>query len=74
MYQSKYLQARKENIEGDLSGDGLQNGGLIVVKKGGKKLLIFHREDVPGEHVTNENILDALGISVKGSDKARFLE
>lgn len=67
-------KAKKENVEGDLSGDGLQNGGLIVVKKGGKKLLIFHREDVPGDHVTNEMILDALGITVTDSDKSRFLE
>ena len=58
-----FLQTRKEKVSGNLSGDGLQNGGLMVVKKGGTQLLLFDREDVPGDHVTNEAILESLGIA-----------
>ena len=56
-------QARSKNIDGNLSGDGLQNGGLLVVSKGGEEVLLNHREETPGDHVANDVILKALGIS-----------
>ena len=59
-------QARSKNIEGNLSGDGLQNGGLLVVSKGGGEVLLNHREETPGDHVANDVILKALGISQPG--------
>lgn len=54
--------AKQKKINGNLSGDGLQNGGLLVVRKGGE-LLLFHKEEVPGEHCPNETILRTLGVS-----------
>ena len=56
-------QARSKNIDGNLSGDGLQNGGLLVVSKGGGEVLLNHREETPGDHVANDVILKALGIT-----------
>ncbi len=55
-------EVKGQNIKGNLSGDGLQNGGLMVVNKGGTRVLLNHREEVPGDHATNEEILNALGI------------
>lgn len=57
------LQASARNIRGNLAGDGLQNGGLLIVKKGGESVLLSHREEVPGDHVANDAILGALGIT-----------
>jgi len=56
-------QARSKNIDGNLSGDGLQNGGLLIVSKGGGEVLLNHHEETPGDHVANDVILQALGIS-----------
>ena len=56
-------KARAKNVEGNMSGDGLQNGGLLIVSKGGERVLLNHKEDSPGDHVSNAVILRALGIS-----------
>ena len=56
-------KAKRQNISGNLSGDGLQNGGLLIVNKGGTKVLLNHREEVPGDHVANDEILRILGIT-----------
>jgi len=57
------LQARSQGISGNLSGDGFQCGGALVVSKGGEHVLLEFREEVPGEHVPNEDVLKVLGIS-----------
>lgn len=44
-----------------MKGDGLQNGGLLIVRKGGE-LIYYHKEETPGNHVGNDEILQALGI------------
>ena len=63
-------ESKRMNISGNLSGDGLQNGGLLIVDKGGSKVLLNHREENPGDHVANETILQSLGITeVIPSDK-----
>ena len=46
-----------------MAGDGLQNGGLLIVSKGGVQVLLNHKEDNPGDHVSNAIILRVLGIS-----------
>lgn len=46
-----------------MQGDGLQNGGLLIVKKGGTEILLYHKEEYPGDHAENDVILKALGIS-----------
>lgn len=55
-------ESRAQNVSGNLSGDGLQNGGLLIVTKGGKQVLLNHREETPGDHVTNSIILETLGL------------
>ncbi len=61
--RSSISAARAQNIQGNLSGDGLQNGGTLIVAKGGEQVLLDHHEDVMGDHVANEAILNALGIT-----------
>ena len=39
-----------------MRGDGFQNGGLLVVEKGGKVLYTFIQEN-PADHANNEDIL-----------------
>ena len=56
-------EARRRGISGNISGDGLQNGGMLIVSKDGTRVLMNHREEVPGDHVTNEEILRVLGIT-----------
>lgn len=55
-------EARAQNISGNFSGDGLQNGGLLIVSKGGEEILLNHREEDVGDHVANGVILERLGI------------
>ena len=63
-------ESKRMNISGNLSGDGLQNGGLLIVDKGGSKVLLNHHEETPGDHVANETVLQSLGITeVVPSDK-----
>ena len=54
---NKFLeQAKERGVGGDLKGDGFQNGGLVVVEKGGKVLYSFVQENV-ADHAENEDIL-----------------
>ena len=56
-------ESNSRGIKGNLTvGDGLQNGGLLVIDKGGAKVLLNHREENPGDHAANETILQSLGI------------
>lgn len=41
----------------------MQNGGLIVVAAGGEKVLLSFKQKSPGDHVENDVILNALGIT-----------
>ncbi len=61
--RSTISAAKAQNIQGNLSGDGLQNGGTLIVTKGGEQVLLDHHEDTMGDHVANEAILNALGIT-----------
>ena len=55
-------QAKEMHIDGNLAGDGLQNGGMVIARRGGSELLLYHCEEVPGDHVPNRKILECLGI------------
>lgn len=57
-------EARSQGISGNLSGDGFQNGGLLIVSKGGDQVLLNFKEESPGQHVENDVILDALKITI----------
>lgn len=54
-------KSKELNITGNLKGDGWQNGGTFVIDTSGKALLKF-RQESPGEHVENNEILKALGL------------
>lgn len=64
------LQANSKNIKGNLKGDGMLNGGMLIVTAGGEKVLLSHKQASPGDHVPNEKILEVLGIEVEESGSA----
>lgn len=55
-------KANAMGIKGNLKGDGMLNGGMLIVTAGGEKVLLDHKQASPGDHVANEKILDVLGI------------
>jgi len=55
-------EAKSKGIDGNLKGDGMQNGGTIIVAPGGKVLLSYKQES-PADHVAIEDVLKALDIS-----------
>ncbi|KAM9245261.1 prostamide/prostaglandin F synthase isoform 1-T1 [Dugong dugon] len=59
-------KAKAVGIQGNLSGDLLQSGGLLVVSKGGEKVLLHFVQKSPGDYVPQESVLGALGISAEG--------
>jgi len=57
------ISRRKEKgITGNMSGDGFQNGGLLIVKEG--KIIYSFIQENPADHASNEDILKALNIEV----------
>ncbi|XP_028303021.1 prostamide/prostaglandin F synthase [Gouania willdenowi] len=56
-------KASAEGIQGNFSGDLLQSGGMLIVAKGGEKILLHFIQDSPGDHVPLEDITKVLGIS-----------
>jgi len=57
---------KQRGVGGDMRGDGYQNGGLLVVEKGGKVLYSFIQEN-PADHAQNEDVLKALNLSPEPS-------
>ena len=47
----------EQNVGGNLFGDGFQNGGVLVVDKGGKTLH-HYVQDGPADHEDNAKILN----------------
>ncbi|XP_067287373.1 prostamide/prostaglandin F synthase [Pseudorasbora parva] len=56
-------KASAEGIHGNFSGDLLQSGGLLIVAKGGEKVLLHFVQKTPGDNASLEDITKALGIS-----------
>nr|XP_046239312.1 prostamide/prostaglandin F synthase [Scatophagus argus] len=56
-------KAKAEGIQGNFSGDLLQSGGMLIVSKGGEKVLLHFIQDSPGDHPPLEDISGALGVS-----------
>lgn len=54
------LKAKKLNLGGNLSGDGYQNGGTLIVEKGGSKTLLAYVQKEAPDHVKNEDILKVI--------------
>ncbi|KAK0134488.1 Prostamide/prostaglandin F synthase [Merluccius polli] len=56
-------KASAQGIQGNFSGDLLQSGGMLIVAKGGEKVLLHFVQDSPGDFVPLEDISKALGVS-----------
>ncbi|XP_006642007.1 prostamide/prostaglandin F synthase [Lepisosteus oculatus] len=55
-------KANAQGIQGNFSGDLLQSGGMLIVGKGGEKVLLHFVQDSPGDYVPLETIVQTLGI------------
>ncbi|XP_074529327.1 prostamide/prostaglandin F synthase [Halichoeres trimaculatus] len=64
-------KAKAGGIQGNFSGDLLQSGGMLIVAKGGEKVLLHFIQDSPGDHAALEDITKALGISAKVKEGER---
>ncbi|KAM8757613.1 prostamide/prostaglandin F synthase [Acanthopagrus latus] len=58
-------KAKADGVQGNFSGDLLQSGGMLIVAKGGEKVLLHFIQDSPGDHLPLEDISKALGISAE---------
>lgn len=56
-------KAKEEKVEGDFKGDGFQNGGTLVIGKGGRDVLLNFKQQEPSDHVNPNEVLKALGIN-----------
>lgn len=54
-------------VGGNMKGDGLQNGGLLVVGPKGEKVLYEFKQDNPADHAENSAIAKALGLEFSES-------
>ena len=60
------MQVEKLKLGGNLTkGDGFQNGGALIVEKGGPATLLTYIQQGSREHVSNEDVLK-VSIWVKG--------
>jgi prostamide/prostaglandin F2alpha synthase len=68
MPSRKWIRAIRKalsmKITGDVRGDGFQNGGALVVDRGGNLLFEYVQEDAT-EHISTEDILKALKLDKK---------
>jgi len=60
-WREAQAKAKSININGDLKGDGFQNGGALIVDKGGKQLFEYIQDDA-AEQITAEQIFNAFKI------------
>lgn len=65
-------RANLKGIKGDFKGDGMQNGGLLIVNAGGDKVLFSHQQQSPGDHVSNDVILETLGLASEGKSEGEM--
>ena len=61
-------RVRALGIGGDLRGNGLQNGGALVIAPGGKLLFSYRQETLAG-HVDPKDVLHSLNISIEELEK-----
>lgn len=54
-------KGKERGLGGNMKGDGLQNGGLIIVQEG--KIIYSFIQENPADHASNEDILKALNIA-----------
>ncbi|CAH2319641.1 prostamide prostaglandin F synthase [Pelobates cultripes] len=56
-------KANADGVQGNFTGDLLQSGGMLIVSKGGEKVLLHFIQDSPGDHLPLETIVKTLGIT-----------
>ncbi|GFS29626.1 hypothetical protein NPIL_414791 [Nephila pilipes] len=59
------FKARSENVGGDMKGDKYQVGGTLVISKGGKEVLLNHKQDSLADHVHPSEILKSLNLEAE---------
>ncbi|XP_073518214.1 prostamide/prostaglandin F synthase-like [Phyllobates terribilis] len=64
-------KANADGVQGSFSGDLLQSGGMLIVTKGGEKVLLHFVQDSPGEHISLETLVKTLGISANVTEGQR---
>ncbi len=60
-WRAAFGKVKESGVGGDMRGDGFQNGGAIIVDKGGK-LLYEYRQDDASEQISADEILNALNL------------
>ncbi|GFR12880.1 hypothetical protein TNCT_81281, partial [Trichonephila clavata] len=60
-----FLIAKAENVGGDMKGDKYQVGGTLVISKGGKKVLLNHKQESLADHIHPSEVLKSLGLKQK---------
>lgn len=61
-WRTKYSEIKERGLTNDMKGDGFQNGGAMIVDKGGKLLYEYRQEDA-SEQISSEEIFKALNIN-----------
>ncbi|CAG7825320.1 unnamed protein product [Allacma fusca] len=64
-----YRGGRKNNLIGDIKGNGLQLGGTLIIAKGGKDVILFKKMEKFGDYLEVSKVLEALNI-----DRPEILE
>ncbi|XP_073513909.1 prostamide/prostaglandin F synthase-like [Phyllobates terribilis] len=64
-------KANADGVQGSFSGDLLQSGGMLIVTKGGEKVLLHFVQDSPGDHISLETLVKTLGISANVTEGQR---
>lgn len=64
-------KANADGIQGNFVGDLLQSGGMLIVSKGGEKVLLHFIQDSPGDHIPLETIIQTLGIRADGVQESQ---
>lgn len=58
------MQGKAANIPWNISGDGMQNGGCLIVERGGKVLQSYKQEGA-ADQLPNEKILEVLDLAAE---------
>ncbi|XP_063797997.1 prostamide/prostaglandin F synthase [Pseudophryne corroboree] len=64
-------KANADGVQGNFTGDLLQSGGMLIVSKGGEKVILHFIQDSPGDHVPLETIITTLGITADVTEGQR---
>ncbi|XP_075046268.1 prostamide/prostaglandin F synthase [Mixophyes fleayi] len=64
-------KANADGVQGNFSGDLLQTGGMLIVDKGGDKVMLNFAQDSPGDHVPLDTIVTTLGITANVTEDQR---